>query len=409
MQESAIFLGRQPIVDREGQIHAYELLFRNSQKNAAQVLNDVAASATVIQYAFGELGVEKVLGGHRGFINVDAALLLSEAIEVLPHDKVVLEILETVQINQEIVDRCIQLSQMGFTLALDDITDITAEHEALLPHISYVKLEILGQPRQQIATAIQKLKRWPVHLLAEKIDSSEDKAYCEQLGCHFFQGYYFAKPTIISGTQRRSGEGILLKLLGQVVGEAENEEIEDTLKLAPDLSINLLRLVNSSATGLARKIDSIRATITILGRAQLQRWIQLLIFSKAGDKASGDPLLIMAASRGKLLELLARKMKPGQPQFADEAFMTGMLSLVDVALGQSKDEILGPLPIAASVKEALLEKKGQLAQLLSLADAAEQSDFIIMEAKLASLPNLTLPVLANCQVEAMDWANLLTA
>lgn len=409
MDSTAFFLGRQPIVDRKQQLVAYELLFRSDARNSATVDNDVAASASVIQFAFGELGVARVLGPHLGFINLSESLLLSDTIELLPREQMVLELLETIEITDVIVDRCQELANAGYTLALDDVLDITPAHEAVLPYIRYVKLEILGQPRERIAATVAKLRRWPVQLLAEKIDSASDKIYCEQLGCQLFQGYYFARPTILSGTRRQSSESMLLQLLGQVMADADTADIENSLKLAPDLSVNLLRLVNSAAYSLPRHVDGLRAAINMLGRQQLQRWIQLLIFSRQSKgRAENDPLLLLAAGRGKLLEEVSLCIAPRDASLADSAFMTGMLSLVDVALSQPLPDILAQLPLAEPVKAALLHRQGRLGLLLQLAEASEHSDLASVKQLLPQLAGLDLERFNTSQVQALDWANRLT-
>ena len=127
-----LFLGRQPILDRNQKLAAYELLFRSSHFDGPKIDDDVFASATVINHAFTELGVEAVLGRHPGFINLNAPLLMSHVIELLPRTKVVLEILETVEVSEALVGRCIDLKEMGFTLALDDFVGHEREFTDLL-------------------------------------------------------------------------------------------------------------------------------------------------------------------------------------------------------------------------------------------------------------------------------------
>lgn len=391
-------LGRQPILDRNNQLVAYELLFRHADGiNQAMVTDDFLATAHVIQNTFTQFGLDKVLGKRLGFINVNADLLLSDVLELLPAQQVVLEILETVEITPRIIDRCIELRGMGFQLALDDIVDIGPQHHAILPHIQYVKLDLLGSTSWQISRAVQALHRYPVKLLAEKIDSVEQRDRCMQLGFDLFQGYFFAKPCIMSGKKPSPSQTALLRLLGLAHSDAENSEIETAFKLSPDLTISLLKLVNAVGNGAVHKIDSVGRAITMLGRRQLARWIQLLVFTQEGGQGgAGSPLAQTAAIRGKLMELLAQKQYPANKTLHEQAFMVGMLSLLDALFNQPLPELIATLNLSDNVRDALLQQQGILGQLLAKAQAME-----------SACPETADPQCPLLALEAMAWANTL--
>lgn len=126
------FFGKQPILDRNQNLVAYELLFRSGDENMAEVSDDVHASANVVVNAYGHLGIQQVLGSLRGFINVNNELLLDDTILLLPAKHVVLELLETIAATPEVVQRCIELKQAGYQLALDDVTRIDDRIRPLL-------------------------------------------------------------------------------------------------------------------------------------------------------------------------------------------------------------------------------------------------------------------------------------
>jgi EAL and modified HD-GYP domain-containing signal transduction protein len=177
-----LFLGRQPILDREQRLHAYELLFRSGSRNFAEVTDGVQATATVIANAFSELGIEAALGSHRGFINVDEAFLFSDMLELLPRHAVVLEILETVPPTPAVVERCAALKAAGFTLALDDVIQLEPEFADLLALVEIVKVDIQPLSRVQLMQLVMKLKPLGKQLLAEKVDSREQMEQCLKLG-----------------------------------------------------------------------------------------------------------------------------------------------------------------------------------------------------------------------------------
>ncbi len=395
--EASFHLGRQPIVNRKGELVAYELLFRSSLENSATVTDDFLATAHVIQNAFTQIGLHQVLGSRLGFINVSADLLMSEVLELLPKQQIVLEILETVKITPQIIERCIELRKQGFQIALDDVVEITPEYKNLLPHIQFIKLDLLAATPEQIKKAVKELARYRIKLLAEKIDSPELRDTCMKLGFDLFQGYFFAKPIIISGQKPNPSQASLLKLMGLVHSDAETDEIETAFKLAPELTVNLLKLVNSVACGVACKIDSVARAITVLGRKQLGRWIQLLMFTQqAGERGSADPLAQTAAIRGKFMELVARQRYPQDRGLPDKAFMVGMFSLLEALFHLPLAELITPLNLSDDVRDALLEHKGLLGQML--AHAAD------MEGACPTLHG-TFPGCAPLLLEAMTWVN----
>lgn len=409
MTEAAdqLYLGRQPILDREQKLHAYELLFRSGNGNSAQFTDGVKATATVIVNAFAELGVEAALGQCRGFINVDEQFLFSDVLELLPRHAVVLEILETVPPTPEVIARCRALKAAGFTLALDDVIQLEPQFADLLALVEIVKVDIQPLNRVQLMQLVMKLKPLGKQLLAEKVDSREQMEQCLKLGFSLFQGYYFAKPTIIAGKKLDHSQLALMKLMALLMSDAPTTDIEEVLKAEPGLTINLLRLTNSVGSGTLVRITSLGHAITVLGRRQLQRWLQLLVF--AGDQAhgAGNPLLTMAATRGRLMELLGAELMPGNTTLADHAFMVGIMSLMPSLIGLPIDEIVAPLGLPNEVREALCDGKGMLGALLRLAESSEEGDLENLRQRLRDLPDLGLKSLNRAQAQALHWANSL--
>ncbi len=397
-----IFLGRQSIVDREQNLRAFELLFRSSRRNRADIGSATVATATVINYALNELGLESLLGSYLGFINLDADMLMSDTIELLPRNKVVLEILETVEPAPEIVERCRQLRNLGFTLAMDDFVHHDETLRPLLEVMHIVKVDIQMLDPHALVETVRNLKRFNVRLLAEKVDTPAHFKNCMSLGFELFQGYYFAKPEIISGKRLSSSELILMRLLGLLTADADTPEIEKVFKQDPGLSVNMLRLVNSVATGANCKVTSLSSALLVLGRRQVQRWLQLLLFARLPPtKDFPSPLLQLAATRGKFMELLAA----GDKAFEDDAFMAGIMSLIDALLGIPLPDIIVSFPIAQNVRDALLERKGQLGRMLLLVEALERNDEPAIAAASAALPHYTAARINGAQLEALRWAN----
>ncbi len=402
-----IFIGRQPIMDRRQQMVAYELLFRRSQHNAADVHDDLAATASVITRAFIDLGIEAALGPYKGFINCDESLLLSDLLEVLPSDKVVLEVLETVDITPAVVERCVELKALGFTLALDDFVGYEDRFKPLLDIVEIVKVDTMLVDPAGLLAVTRKLGNWPVTLLAERVEKVELVEHCQQIGYSLFQGYYFAKPMIMAGKRLSHSQMALLRLLGMVLEDADVAELEAVFKREPGLTMNLMRLTNSVATGVRVKVTSLRHAITLLGRRQLQRWLQLLMYTKPrpGTEPISSPLMQLAATRGKLMELLAGQIEPGRQEFEDQAFMVGIISLMPALMGVPMAEILNGISLGNAVREALEAQTGTLGKMLDLTEALEGNDGETCHDLTARLPGLDADRVNACHTQALIWAN----
>jgi EAL and modified HD-GYP domain-containing signal transduction protein len=406
---SQVFLGRQPILGREQQLLAYELLFRDgpiATGNRAEFLDPTHATATVISNAFTELATHEVLGPYRGFINVDHEILFSELIEALPPQLVVLEILESVPPTPEVIERCRDLRAKGFSLAVDDLIEMNEQYRPLLELADIIKVDVMNMDEGRLRTLVAELKPFGKRLLAEKVESVEQVDLCRSLGFELFQGYYFAHPTIIVGKKLNPTQLTLLRLLALILEDADTSAIENAFKLEPGLTVNMLRLTNSVSCGLSTRITSLRHAITILGRRQLQRWLQLLIYTNPkGEPQGANPLLQLAATRGRLMELLAERVQPRNHEFSDQAFMVGIMSLMPALLGMSMQDILDQLPVAPRVKQALIEYGGQYGQLLLLAETTEQTDPGLLEEARTRLPGVTAEFLGDCLAHALSWAN----
>ncbi|NMG44936.1 EAL domain-containing protein [Aromatoleum toluvorans] len=196
--QNDIFLARQPIFDRQRKVAAYELLFREDQSGEARVTDDARATAQVIARAFGRLGLNSVIGGSTGFVNVDAEMLMSGRIEKLPRERVVLELLETIEIDCAVLERCAELKHLGYRLALDDVCAVSREMEPLLDIVDVVKLDILQVDPAALEQLVRRLRLHPAKLLAEKVDTLERARRCLALGFDLFQGYLFARPTLLA-------------------------------------------------------------------------------------------------------------------------------------------------------------------------------------------------------------------
>ena len=274
----------------------------------------------------------------------------------------------------------------------------------LIDLVEIIKVDLQPLTPDELHRLTGRLKPFGKQLLAEKVDSHEQLEQCMKLGYQLFQGYHFAKPTIIAGKKLDHSQLALMNLMGLLFSDADTLELESAFKPEPGLTVTLLRMTNSVGAGTKTRISSLRNAIDVLGRRQLQRWLQLLMFTSGTHGGTRSPLLQLAATRGQLMELMSRKLQGGSQVSVDDAFMVGIMSLMPALVGLPIADIVAPLSMPAQIGAALCQQSGVLGDLLKLAIAAENGDPREMTAAIAALPGLDIDTLNHCVAQALTWA-----
>ena len=404
MQNTNYLIGRQPILNRNEEIVAYELLFRSTgSRDSATVLDASQASASVIINTLSGFGLETILGSYRGFINLELDLLMSDSITILPKERVVLELLESLQVTPELVERCRTLKEDGFTLALDD-HEFDPVYEELYSIIDIVKVDLILSPVEHLSKMVEHFSPYPVKLLAEKVETREEYLRCRDMGFELFQGYYFAKPSVMEKKCFDDSFVHLLKLMRLLNEDAEIDVIEQAFRESPGLTYKLLLLVNSVSLGIRIRIKNIRHAVATLGRQQIKRWVQLALFASNDNSGLENPLVEMAAVRAAFMEQLASRLPQmkGKQDAIDQAFMTGILSLLESIYAISIDEVIATLDLSEEVREALTERTGIFGKLLHLAELVERMEFREALLQFEEMGISHEDVLA-AQVNAYNW------
>jgi EAL and modified HD-GYP domain-containing signal transduction protein len=279
-----VFLGRQAIFDRDDHLFAYELLFRTAGKNEADIANDSHATAQVIVNTMTGVGVERVLGNLPGLINIGEEFLMSDLVFLLSADHFILEILETVPVTEKVIARCQELKKRGYRLALDDYAGDLTTWEPLLPLMDFVKVDFQKVGEPDLATLANILLERKIPLVAEKVESPEQQALAMNLGFSYFQGFFFSRPIVLESRKRDPLYPALMKILSLILSDGEIGEIHDAVKPHIDLSISLIKIANVIGRSPVAKVTGLRQAIISLGRGQMKRWIELLLFSRASSE-----------------------------------------------------------------------------------------------------------------------------
>jgi EAL and modified HD-GYP domain-containing signal transduction protein len=393
---SDIYIGRQPIYDRKLGVYAYELLFRAASDNSAKFTDGDQATSDVIVNTFLEIGLDNIVGDRLAFINLTRAFFVGEHTISLPRDRVVLELLEDIEADEEVVSSVKRLSEQGYNIALDDFI----YHESLQPLVQLadiVKIDIMAMDRDEIREHVKALRQHPLRLVAEKVETQEEHDYCMELGFDYFQGYFLAQPKVIQGRRLPNNRLAILKLLSRLQDpEITTKQLEELIAQDVAFSYRILRYVNSAAYAPPRKIESIHQAVVRLGLQTIRSWTALLAMSQVDNKPT--ELVVTAMIRGKMAEQMARALDAEQP---DSFFTVGLFSALDALMDNSMEEILTQLPLADHIAQALLHKGGGLhGEVLNCVLAYERGEWENL-----GCSQLGTHRLRTCYLEAVQWAN----
>ena len=274
------YLSRQPILDLRQDLYGYELMPQAGRRGTAR--HSPAKAAMLVCAAYAELGMRSALGRHKAFLRVDPGFLHDDAVEALPSDGVVLQLTLGAAPGEKTLERCRILRERGYSLAFTDYAGLDERASTLLTLVDFIKIDVHGRNARQMLALAGPLARLPLTLLAQRVETPEDFALGRDNGFQLFQGYFFARPEVVSGRRLTASQATLIRLVNLAARDADTARIEEGIKRDPALAVNLLTIVNSVAYGLQRRISSLGQAIQVLGRRQLRRWLYLLLMTPAG-------------------------------------------------------------------------------------------------------------------------------
>ena len=395
-----VFVARQPIFRRDREVYGYELLYRGGTDNAFDGTEASIATARVIANSFLTIGAERILNGKAAFINFDATLLTLAYAALLPPQSAVVEILEQTDPTPEVLSACKGLSAQGYTLALDDSTTV----ESITPWldvVNIVKVDFRATDETARAALLSACKARKIRTVAEKLETQAEFESAASLGYDYFQGYFFARPTIITGRTIPDAEMALLQLLREASqADVDFERVEKVLQCNAALVYKLLRYINSPLFAWQGKIKSVRHAMALLGQEELRKWICLLLVAGLGHDAIPE-LLTKCLVRARFAELLAPKMGSHK----SSAFLLGLLSHLDALLRCPMEQALAGLKLEDGIANALLGRsKDVLGHLYTLVEAYEHADQLRLHA-IAQDFHFNAAYVRDAYFTAVTWAD----
>lgn len=394
-----VFVGRQPVYDRRLEVFAYELLFRGSARNRAEVGDPDQATSQLIVSTFMDIGLRHIVGDKPAFINVTRDFVVGGHLMALAGHPLGLEVLEDTPVDDALIHALGELRRRGHLILLDDFV----YHERLMPLVELadiVKLDVLALDDADLEAHVAQLRRYPLKLLAEKVETPQRYAQCRALDFDYYQGFFFCRPNVIRGERIATGRMAVMRLLAAVLDPAS--ELSDLARIITTdvgISYRLLKLVNAAGHGLARHVESIKDALVMLGLEAIRNWVSLIALGRVEGKP--DELMVTALVRARMCARLADRM--GRRD-CEAFFSAGLLSVLDALLDRPMEELLAELPLSDEIQAALREGAGPMGEALRCVLAYERGEWESL--RCTGLEKSALPA---AYLEALEWADEVAA
>jgi len=394
------FIARQPIFDTKGRVYAYELLFRSGLHNYFDCDDQDHAAASVIANSNLLFNLSEMTGSTKAFINCTRRVLLEDLMTTLPRQQAVVEVLEDIEPDEDLIAACQRLKEQGYTLALDDFV-YHKNFEPLLALADIIKVDFLLSDVDEQKRLAQMMIPRGIKMLAEKVETHEVYEQAKEMGYQLFQGYFFAKPVIISRKDIPTNKVQFLRILKDVhAQDVDFKKLALTIQSEVSLSYKLLKLINSAAFALRHKVTSILQALSLLGLREIRSWVSLLSISSMADDKPAE-LVVSSLIRARMCEQLAQPCKMGDRQ--SDMFLMGLFSLLDVIMSRPIDEILEEITVEKDIVEALTGTQSELNQVLSLVVATEKGEWEQVSSLAAAL-QLEEKAVSQAYIDAVKWA-----
>jgi len=363
-----IQVGRQAIFDRDLEVFAYELLYRDAAGNCTISDGDQASSVTLLN-AFVEIGLHRIAGPHKAFINLTRHFFVDMPPIPFPKQDVVLEVLEDVEVDDALLKGVANMRAEGYRLAMDDY-NFQPELAPILPLVNYIKVEIQPDGMAELERRMPELRATGAKLLAEKVETAEQFEQLKAMGFDYFQGYFFARPNLVRSERVGESSAMVMQLLARLNDpDVYMNEIVELVSQDPGLSFKVLRWINSAAIGLRSRVESIQRAVVLMGLARIRAWTTL--FAMAGLGSRPIEILNLGLLRANLCERLCRLCAIGVPE---TAYTVGLLSVLDAMMSRPMTDLVRELPLSDNVKRALTHSEGTYGRYLDHAFKMERNE-----------------------------------
>jgi EAL and modified HD-GYP domain-containing signal transduction protein len=388
-------LARQPLLDRRRTLVAYELLYRHEGVDAGT--DSAAATSRVLLEALSQIGLDVLAGDLPVLINFSEDVLPIANGDLLPPERVIVEVLESVVATPGVLADLARLKAAGVRIALDDFR-WSPSMEPLLALADFVKLDVLACG-EGLPDEVQLLRARGLPWIAEKVETHAQERLCLELGCMWLQGYFLFEPQSVRGRRLESGQLTLLQLISALqepdVGATDLAAI---IERDVALTYRVLRLASGAAHGGRAPPRSVAQAIVVLGLDVLRQWATVLALARLSPDKPPE-ILRTALTRGRCCERLGSRMST-QP--AGRLFMLGLLSVLDSLLDQPMEQVVSGLALPEELRDALCGREiAGLSDVLRAVLAYERGDWA---GAAAALERHTLAAVRDDYLDALRFA-----
>ena len=406
---------RQPLVDAEGLLCGFELVAReplagegaaapDADPASRRAASDAALAQTLA--LIGASGVHAALGGHRGYLSVNRALLVADDLARISPERYFFQLPPDIVVDAELTARLVALHGKRYRFVLDRVSAPDATFAKLLPYVYAVKIDVAKVAPDLLAKLADALKSAGKILIARGVDSQDMFERAKAARFDVFQGYFFARADKRASRRASAPRQALLNLLRLLSADPSVAQLEAELKLNPVLVMHIMRLANSGEASIGRKVATLRDAINATGTNRIARWTQLLLYADGRKvRLEDDPLVQLAATRARFMEMAAARLTQANRKVVDAAFLTGVFSLVDAVFGDTLEATLDALMLAGHIRAAILRHEGLLGTLLAAVQSLERADWAALEQMSATLAPFTPAELAELAITSAAWAS----
>lgn len=365
-----LYLAKQKIFNGSGNLYAYELLFRDTAHGIKEFPSNIKATSHVIMNTLTNLNVDELLGKNgMAFINIDEHMLSSGIIDMLDKKRFILEILETIDLTENVINKIKQYHKRGFMIAVDDFdcsAGMIKKFAPLIKHIHIIKIDVLSHEPENLKPVMDKLKNIGIKLLAEKVETKEEYDKYKSLGFDLFQGYFLHKPEVVEiDGYKEVTHLVILQLIQLIKNDDETSKIEMFIKQRADLSYKLIKFINNQEV-FTKPVESITQIIGLLGRDKLLRWLLVYLYSEISTNPASRTILRFALNRAERME------EDAHHRDKEKAYLAGMFSLLGAVFDTNIKELMHQVKMDKDITSLVVEKKGKFAHSLLKAEKEEK-------------------------------------
>lgn len=370
---NTVYLAKQKIFNRQGKVFAYELLFRDHAHGIKEFPTNIRATSQVLLNTLTNINIDELLGKEGiAFINLDEHAFTSGIIDILDKDRFVLEILETTDLNEQVLSKIKQYHKRGFKIAIDDFdcsVKMIQKFNPILKYTHILKMDVLAADEENLKNVMPKIKQLGIRVLAEKIETEEEYQYYKGMGFDLFQGYHLDKPEVVEMDRYKDAtQIIILHLIKLIKNDAQTYEIESYIKQRADLSYKLIKFINNHGK-FDTHVESITQIITLMGRDRLLRWLLLYLYAEVSENPISEIIMNIAIRRAERMEEEAHHREK------DKAYLAGMFSMLGALFETDIKDVLKDIKLDKDITDLIVSKKGKFLSSFNKAEHSEREYF----------------------------------